>query len=83
MHIRRYQNWGRNDLGEMVLGAKRLGYGGETIKGENRGETTWGKVSWGRNDLLQLVAPITNCGPFLFFLKEFHPIKGHRRIVCR
>ena len=39
MHIRRYQNWGRNDLGgttwwggnvlgEMVLGAKRLGYRG-------------------------------------------------------
>ena len=60
MHIRCYQNWGRNDLGgndlvetswrEMVLGAKRLGYmvgGGETTKGEKRGETTWG-----RNDLL-------------------------------
>ena len=62
MHIRRYQNWGRNDLGEtacgetalgeMVLGAKRLGYGGETTKGKNRGETTWGETSWGRNDLL-------------------------------
>ena len=43
MHIRRYQNWGRNDLGEtacgetawgeMVLGAKRLGYGGEKRPG--------------------------------------------------
>ena len=54
MHVRRYQNWGRNDLvggmtlggnvlgGEIVLGAKRLGVDGETTKGENRGETNWG-----------------------------------------
>ena len=34
MHIKRYQNWGRNDLGEKRLGggrvlwSKRLGYGG-------------------------------------------------------
>ena len=27
----------------MVLGAKRLGYGGETTRIENRGETTRGK----------------------------------------
>ena len=43
--------------GEMVLGAKRLGYGGETTRVENRGETTRGETtrgetSWGRNVLL-------------------------------
>ena len=50
---------------EMVLGAKRLGYGGrndqgmggETTRVENRGETTRGETtrgetSWGRNVLL-------------------------------
>ena len=31
--------------------------GGETIKGENRGETTWGEISWGRNDFLPIVQP--------------------------
>ena len=41
----------------MVLGAKRLGYGGETTRVENRGETTRGETtrgetSWGRNVLL-------------------------------
>ena len=41
----------------MVLGAKRLGYGGETNRVENRGETTRGEMtrgetSWGRNVLL-------------------------------
>ena len=41
----------------MVLGAKRLGYRGETTRIENRGETTrgettWGETSWGRNVLL-------------------------------
>ena len=53
MHIRRYQNWGRNDLGGNDLGAggwywgetSRLWGGGETTKGENRGETTWGEAS--------------------------------------
>ena len=43
----------------MVLGAKRLGYGGETTRVENRGETTRGETtrgetSWGRNVLLPL-----------------------------
>ena len=45
MHIRRYQNWGRNDLWGNDLGGN--GIGGETTrvwgrntKGENRGETT-------------------------------------------
>ena len=43
--------------GEMVLGAKRLGYRGETTRVENRGETTRGEttrgeMSWGRNVLL-------------------------------
>ena len=41
----------------MVLGAKRLGYGGETTRVENRGEPTRGETtreetSWGRNVLL-------------------------------
>ena len=41
----------------MVFGAKRLGYGGETTRVENRGETTRGETtrgetSWGRNVLL-------------------------------
>ena len=37
----------------MVLGAKRLGYGGETTRVENMDETIWGKrlgvgkTSWG------------------------------------
>ena len=31
--------------------------GGETIKGENRGKTTWGEISWGRNDFLPIVQP--------------------------
>ena len=39
------------------MGAKRLGYGGETTRVENRGETTRGETtrgetSWGRNVLL-------------------------------
>ena len=43
----------------MVLGAKRLGYGGETTRVENRGETTRGETtrgetSEGRNVLLPL-----------------------------
>ena len=43
----------------MVFGAKRLGYGGETTRVENRGETTRGEttrgeMSWGRNVLLPL-----------------------------
>ena len=33
----------------MVLWAKRLGCGGETTKGENRGETTWGKRLGGKS----------------------------------
>ena len=42
---------------ELVLGAKRLGYRGETTRVENRGETTRvettrGETSWGRNVLL-------------------------------
>ena len=46
----------------MVLGAKRLGYGGETTRVENRGETTRGEMtrgetSWERNVLLPLRAP--------------------------
>ena len=41
----------------MVLGAKQLGYGGETTRVENRGETTRGgttrgETSWGRTVLL-------------------------------
>ena len=32
---------------EMVLGVKRLGYGGETTSVEKRGETTRGEMSWG------------------------------------
>ena len=39
--------------------AKRLGCGGETTKGENRGETTWGEKSWGRNDLLPSILGAT------------------------
>ena len=39
---------------EMVLGAKRLGYGGEKTRVGNRGETTRGKTSWGRNVLLPM-----------------------------
>ena len=42
------------------MGAKRLGYGGETTRVENRGETTRGETtrgetSWGRNVLLPLL----------------------------
>ena len=43
------------------MGAKRLGYGGETTRDENRGETTRGggttrgKTSWGRDVLLPVV----------------------------
>ena len=36
----------------MLLGAKQPGYGCETTKCENRGETICGEMSWGRNDLL-------------------------------
>ena len=48
----------------MVLGAKRLGYGGETTRVENRGETTRGETtreetSWGRNVLLPVGLPVT------------------------
>ena len=42
----------------MLLGAKRLGYGGETTRVENRGETTRG----GGDDLL----PANHTVPFLF-----------------
>ena len=46
------------------MGAKRLGYGGETTRVENRGETTRGETtrgetSWGRNVLLPLYG--TSC----------------------
>ena len=46
----------------MVFGAKRLGYGGETTRVENRGETTRGETtrgetSWGRNVLLPIRTP--------------------------
>ena len=34
------------------MGAKRLGYGGETTRVENRGETTRGETTRGRNVLL-------------------------------
>ena len=40
------------------MGAKRLGYGGETTRVENRGETTRGETSWGRNVLLPTIAQI-------------------------
>ena len=44
------------------MGAKRLGYGGETTSVENRGETTRGKTtrgetSLGRNVLLPVKGP--------------------------
>ena len=39
---------------EMVLGAKRLGYGGEKTRVGNRGETTRGKRLGGRNVLLPM-----------------------------
>ena len=32
----------------MIMGAKRLGYGGETTRVENRGETTRGKRLGGK-----------------------------------
>ena len=32
----------------MVLGAKRLGYGGETTRVENRGDTTRGEMTGGK-----------------------------------
>ena len=46
------------------MGARRLGYGGETTRVENRGETTRGETtkretSWGRNVLLPPQA--SNC----------------------
>ena len=47
------------------MGAKRLGYGGETTRVENRGETTRGEttrgeMSWGRNVLLPPPRPKGN-----------------------
>ena len=54
-----FLKWGETTREEMVLGAKRLGYGGETTKVEKkgemtRGETTRGEMSWGRNVLLPI-----------------------------
>ena len=51
------KKWGETTRGEMVLGTKRLGCGGETTKGKNRsettlGETAWMEMIWGRNILL-------------------------------
>ena len=37
----------------MVLGVKRLGYGGETTRVENRGETTRGKGLGGETSCYQ------------------------------
>ena len=38
---------GETTRGEIVLGAKRLGYGGETTRVENRGEMTRGETTRG------------------------------------
>ena len=43
MYYQYYKKLDETTRGEMGLEAKRLGCGGETNKGENRGETTWGK----------------------------------------
>ena len=48
------KNWGETIRGEMVLGAKRLGCGGESAKGENRSETTLGGTTWGEIYLFYL-----------------------------
>ena len=39
----------------MVMGAKRLGYGGETTWVENRGETTRGETTWGETSCVRNV----------------------------
>ena len=64
----------------MVLGAKRLGYGGETTRVENRGETTrgettMGETSWGRNVLLPVLYPPS-------ILSNTDPLVSHMRRQC-
>ena len=51
---------------EMVLGAKRLGYGGETTRVENRGETTRGGNVFGAKRLVTVSLPSLVTGSIKF-----------------
>ena len=77
MHISHYQSWERNnwEVGgkhfgwEMVLGAKRLGYGGRNDMGGN----DLGETSWGRNDLLPSSPGIPSHVPGLSYIWDINP----------
>ena len=48
MHVRRYQNWGRNDLGGNGIGGETTRVWGAKrpkviTEAKRRGETTWGE----------------------------------------
>ena len=58
------------------MGAKRLGYGGETTRVENRGETTRGEstreeTSWGRNVLIPLKLVSGTVGTTIYRKRRF------------